>query len=377
MNTSTQKPKVVIAMNDFLIGGIQKLAIDQMRLLQHEYDFVVIVLMQIPGKQWYDMIPAGIPVHKMTFKSFWDIKSWVVLAKILNKEKPAIVKTAMFFSNTIFRLFKPFFGYQVITAEHNTEAKRPWGQRMVNFLLAPLAYTIIADSKTVADFVSAAEHIPRKKFTVVYNGVELDAIAEAKQQFIQNREQIRTEMKALPNEPVFLTVARLVAQKNHQLMIDGFAQYLKRGGKGVLVIIGYGQLQDALEQQVRDLGIADRVTFLGGREDIYQFYSASDYFILTSVREGFCISAMNGLAFGMPLISTRVAGVVEYLDDGVNGYFADANPDAVAEVLLKVTNLPDDKLQIMKKSAEQTADRFGVDAHADAYRKLFMKCLRA
>lgn len=371
------KPKVVIAMNDFLVGGIQKLAIDQMRVLHNEFDFVVIVLMQIPGNDWYHQIPAGIPIHKMHFKNFWDIRSWITLGKILRHEKPDIVKTAMFFSNTIFRILKPLFGYVVITAEHNTEAKRPWGQRVANFLLAPLAYTIIADSKTVAEFVSSTEYIPLNKFTVIYNGVELNEIAKAKSDAQSDHDRIRTELGVSADEPVFLTVARLVAQKNHALMIDGFAKYIKQGGKGKLVIIGYGQLEDSLRNQARDLGIGDQVKFMGGREDIYPFYVASDYFILTSVREGFCISAMNGLAFGLPLISTKVAGVVEYLEDGINGYFTDATPDAVAEVLIKVTNLPDDKLQIMKKSAEQTADRFGVQAYADAYRKLFTKCLRA
>ena len=57
------------------------------------------------------------------------------------------------------------------------------------------------------------------------------------------------------------------------------------------------------------------------------FYAMSDFFIMTSRHEGFCIAAMEGLAFGMPLISTKVAGIVEYLKDEVNGFLLNTTQD--------------------------------------------------
>ncbi|MEZ4114042.1 MAG: glycosyltransferase [Candidatus Paceibacterota bacterium] len=370
------KKKVAIVMNDFIVGGVQKLAVDQMNLLKGEFDFVLITLMQFPRGDFYHLVPEGVKVYKLNFKGFFDIRSLIKLTRILIKEKPQIVKTAMFLSNTIIRVLKIFFGFVVITAEHNTETKRPASHRFLNKLLSKLTYTIIADSNTVADHVSHVEKIPRSKFTVIYNGVEINEIEKSKKEFSEKREEIRKEISASENELVFLTVARLVIQKNHDLMIRGFTKYLTKGGIGKLVIIGDGILMNELKKLSKDLNVENSVIFLGERQDIYRFYAVSDFFLLTSLREGFCISAMNGLAFGLPLISTRVAGVVEYLKDGKNGYFFDDTEESVSDTLIKVSSLSDSDLNKMKTNAEETSKDFSVEVHAEKYRKLFNECLK-
>lgn len=371
----TDKPKVVMVMNDFIVGGVQKLAVDQMNLLKGEFDFVLITLMQFPRGDFYYLVPKGVKVYKLNFKGFFDISSLIKLTRILIKEKPDIVKTAMFLSNTIIRVLKIFFGFVVITAEHNTETKRPASHRFLNKLLSKITYTIIADSNTVADHVSHVDKIPRNKFTVIYNGVEISQIEKSKKDFSEKREEIRKEISVSKDEPVFLTVARLVIQKNHDLMIRSFAKYLSKGGKGKLVIIGDGVLYENLKKLAVDLNVDKSVIFLGERQDIYKYYSVSDFFLLTSIREGFCISAMNGLAFGLPLISTRVAGVVEYLKEGESGYFIDDNEDSIANVLNKLTSLSDQEIAIMKNNAVITAKDFSVEAHVEKYRKIFKDCL--
>lgn len=375
MYHTIKKPKVVIVMNDFSVGGVQKLAVDQMRLLGNEFEFVVMSLMQFSTGDFYHLIPENVRVYKLNFKGFLDFYSWIKLIKIIKKEKPQIVKTAMFFSNTILRILKPLFKYIVITAEHNTEAHRPLWQRLVNRMLSCITYTIIADSQTVADFVSMSEKISRKKFTVIYNGVELEDINRAKKTYKDSFEKIRSEIGVSLNEKMFLTVARLITQKNHVLMLSGFHKYLNKGGNGKLIIIGGGKLRSDLISLSIQLKIEKNVIFLGERQDIYKFYSVADYFILTSLREGFCISAMNGLAFGLPLISTRVAGVIEYLKDGENGYFADFSAEDVGNKMLQIYQLSDVELIEFKKRAQETALQFGVDTHAQHYRKLFNQCL--
>ncbi len=369
------KPKVVIVMNDFLVGGVQKLAVDQMNLLRDDFDFVLITLMQFPKGDFYKLIPSSVKVYKLNFRSFIDIKSLFSLINILIKERPKIVKTAMFFSNTVLRILKPFFGFVIITAEHNTETKRPLSHRLLNRLLSKITYTIIADSKTVADHVSDVEKIPRDKFTVIYNGVETNEIKNFTEKFLPDREIVRNEISVSEDETLFLTVARLVIQKNHDLMIRGFEKYLRNGGQGKLVIIGDGVLLPSLKKLVEDFKINKSVIFLGERQDIYRYYAVSDFFLLTSIREGFCISAMNGLAFGLPLISTKVAGVVEYLKEGENGYFIEDNEDSIASILKKITSLSKEDLISFKKNAKLTANDFSVELHVGKYRNLYNSIL--
>ncbi len=370
-----KKIKIVIVTNDLVVGGVQKLIVDQATLLDRNiFDLSVVSLSQFPGKtDFYDLIPKDIPIYKLNFKRFFDLKQWKNLIVIIRDEKPDIVKSSLFFSNIIVLSLKPFFGYKVVSAEHNTDLRRPWHVRALNRFFSMFSYTIVADSNGVVDIISKTEDIPKKKFTVIYNGVELGPIKNAIENYGPQKEEVRGEIGLSLNDKVFLNVARLSVQKNHRLMIDAFSRVANENPNAKLVIIGDGPLRGDIEDQIKSLGLSKSVILLGERKDIYRFYAVSDFFLLTSVREGFCISAMNGLAFGLPLISTRVAGVSEYLQDGRNGLFIPNDPSGAGEIINKILSLDDTVLDSYKKAALISAELFGVDAYIKRYEELFVR----
>ena len=370
-----KKIKILILTNDLAIGGVQKLIVDQVTLLDKDkFDFLIVSLYQFEDKtDFYDLIPPHVSVHKLNFKRFFDIAEWGKLVSIIKKEKPDIVKSSLFFSNIIALFLKPFFGYTVISAEHNTDLKRPWNVRFLNKFFSIFAYTIVADSNGVVDIISKTEGISKEKFTVIYNGVELGPIKNAIEEYGPQREEIRREIGLNGEDKVFLNVARLSAQKNHAFMIDAFSYVVKENPNAKLVIIGDGPLRGDIEDQIKNIGLSKSVILLGERKDIYRFYAVSDFFLLTSVREGFCISAMNGLAFGLPLISTRVAGVSEYLQDGKNGLFIPNDSPSTGEIINKMLLIDDTVLDSYKRAALISAEPFGVDAYIKRYEELFVR----
>lgn len=370
-----KKIKVVIVTNDLVVGGVQKLIVDQVNLLDSsKFDFSIISLYQFPGKvDFYGLIPKHVPVYKLNFKRFFDLREWKKLISIIKKEKPDIVKSSLFFSNIIVLFLKPFFRYTAVTAEHNTDLMRPWNVRFLNKFFSMFAYTIVADSNGVVDIISKTEGIPKEKFTVIYNGVELGPIKKATEEYGPQREEIRKEIGISNEDKVFLNVARLSVQKNHALMADAFSLVVKENNKAKLVVIGDGPLRSDLEKQINKLGLSKRVILLGERTDIYRFYAVSDFFLLTSVREGFCISAMNGLAFGLPLLSTRVAGVSEYLKDGENGLFLPNDPVGMSDKIKEILILNEEKLSSCKENAKKSAESYGVDIYINKYEDLFTR----
>jgi glycosyltransferase involved in cell wall biosynthesis len=227
----------------------------------------------------------------------------------------------------------------------------------------------------LADFLVEKEGIKKEKIAVIYNGIEIEEIKNTKKEFFDQKEKIRREMRLTLGHKIFLNIARINTQKNHRLMIEAFYDLCKKRGDCRLVIIGDGSLKNNIEKQIKELGLENKVLLLGERKDIYKFYSISDFFILTSMREGFCISAMNGLAFGLPLISTKVAGVSEYLKDGKNGFFADSDPKDISEKMDTMANLPHEELSKMKKNSEETAEEFDIKKYGEAYQKLFLACV--
>lgn len=372
------KHKILLVTNDFLVGGVQRLALDQL-MYEHDprYEFHLLVLMDFPGKgTFYDRIPPTIPVYRGGFRGFKDIRGWWRLIMLLRRLRPEVVKTSLFFSNTVLRVLQPFFGYKVLAAEHNTEERRPYWMRLTNRLLASRSVTMVTDSRTVARFLHEHEHIPQERFTVVYNGIELDDIRRSLAEHDQHRERVRAELDIGMEERVLLNIARFSKQKDHRLLIMGVAAYLRRSERPIhAILVGDGPLFAEMQSLIQQLGIAQYVHLVGEQQDIYRYYHAADAFILSSEREGFCLSAMMGLAFGLPLLSTRVAGVIEYMKEGESGMFFDRDPQALAEVIERWALLSEEGRNRYRLEAQRVASGFGVDSYIRSYRLLYDQAL--
>lgn len=369
----SKKIKLVIATNDFIIGGVQRLIIDTLTHLdRNRFDIYLITLIQFPDTKatFYDRVPADVKVIKHHFRKFLDVREWFRLARTLREISPDVVDASLFFTNTIFTLLKPFFEYAVITGEHNSGDAKPFLMRLVSWALSPLKYSIVADSQMVAEFVSETEHIPRNRFTVIYNGVDLKAIEKYKREYAGERDAIRAELGIKPGEFVFLNVSRMVKQKRQELAVEGFRLFSQKHSGYRLLFVGDGPRMSAVKEKARSCGLESQIILAGESTDVHRFYAIADALLLTSQREGFCIAGMEGLAFGLPLVATKVGGVVEYLRDGKNGYFISSfTPQAVAEAMEKIVSTD---IAYMSRNASESAKPYSSKRSASAYEKLFL-----
>ncbi|HZH92006.1 MAG TPA: glycosyltransferase [Pyrinomonadaceae bacterium] len=162
-----------------------------------------------------------------------------------------------------------------------------------------------------------------EQFRVIPLGLDLEAFAGWR----ERRAAARAELGAREGELLVGIVGRLTEIKNHKLFIEVAHAYLKGhaettgaadegGGRRVrFVVIGDGHLRGELESQARSLGIADRVTFTGMRDDPENFYPALDIVALTSLNEGTPLTLIEAMANARPVVSTAVGGVVDLLGD--------------------------------------------------------------
>jgi glycosyltransferase involved in cell wall biosynthesis len=107
-------------------------------------------------------------------------------------------------------------------------------------------------------------------------------------------------------------------QKNHALLIEAFAQ-VRSDAPLYLLLVGGGELENAVREQVAGLGLQGRVRFLGVRADVADILRASDVFVLSSRWEGNPLSVMEAMAAGLPVVSTGVGGVPELVREGETG----------------------------------------------------------
>ncbi|MER5173784.1 glycosyltransferase family 4 protein [Thioclava kandeliae] len=125
----------------------------------------------------------------------------------------------------------------------------------------------------------------------------------------------------LPAQEIIF-VGRLAAIKGVPLLIDAFAAIADRHPQARLSIVGDGTERNAAEAQVARLGINERVRFLGYQpsDAVADLMRQSDLLVLPSFAEGVPVTLMEGMASGIPVIGSRVAGVQELVEDGVSGF---------------------------------------------------------
>lgn len=332
-----KRTKVVIGINDFLVGGAQKFIADLLKHMDEtRFEFVVITLFFWKDHEYfYDLLPDSVIVHKLDFRGFADARSWLRLYRLLREIKPEVVLSNLFFSNTLFRVLSVILRYSVITVEHNTYTNKAKIERLVDRLLARLTFKIVAVSKTVKEFTIVQEKIDADRFTVIHNGIDLTAI-QNRCALLPEAGTLRKQFGIADDEIVLLNVSRLSKQKNHELLLSGFSRLSQRLPHIRLHLVGNGPERDRLESLARELNIIDRVTFFGMRQDVERFYKSSDLFVSSSDIEGLSIAYLEALSCGLPLVATKTAGTDELIQEGRNGFFIEpATPSQVAVVIEK------------------------------------------
>lgn len=344
-----------------------------LKLLRHfnreHFHFSLITLFERPSlPSLYNTVPHDVEVYRLHFSGPYNGGQWKALYVILKRICPDVVVSSMFSANAIVRLLKPFFSYKVITREHNTYEEKKLYHRLIDCVLALFSEIILAVSSMVADFISKQAWIKREKIIVVHNGVDCEAIHTfLKEKGEDEVYRVRNEIALNDNEKIILNVARLKPQKNHTLLIDAFELFAQTHPLHHLVIVGNGIERDALTAYIQKRGLQQKVHLLGYRDDVFAWYAASDFFVLTSKREGFPNVGVEALAFGLPMISTRVPGVDEFLVDDKNGFIVASN---VLDLANKMNSIAEDPKKY-EQSCKKTAQLFDIRKIAKAYETLF------
>lgn len=145
-------------------------------------------------------------------------------------------------------------------------------------------------------------------------GVDIKKI----KQTVVNRTQKRESIHVPVDSIMLLSVGELIERKNHEVIIHALSRINNK--KIHYVICGKGELLEYLETLARNLGVDDRITFLGFRTDIPELCAAADIFAFPSKIEGLGIAGIEAMAAGLPLVSSNVHGILDYVVDGKTGY---------------------------------------------------------
>lgn len=145
----------------------------------------------------------------------------------------------------------------------------------------------------------------------------------------------------IPEDAFFaVSVGELKAHKNHEVVIRALGK--AQNPNIYYGICGRGELQESLQKLAEELGVAQRVKFFGYRKDIPEILHAADLFVFPSKRDGLGLAALEAMAAQLPLLTSNIRGVSDYVIDGESGYrYAPDNADGFAEGLLRYLQDPE------------------------------------
>lgn len=192
-------------------------------------------------------------------------------------------------------------------------------QKMIDSVLRPmmnhLATVKIAPSDLAAEYTFGKKEVHAGNVRFLHNAVDLGYY-----QYDSNGAKKIEEEFNLQNKLVIGHIGRFNQQKNHDFLIDVFLKITEIKENAVLLLVGVGELEDAVQNKVKRIGIEDKVIFAGRRVDIPQLLSAMDVMVFPSFYEGMPNTVIEAQATGLPcLISDAitkeadVTGTIRYL----------------------------------------------------------------
>lgn len=181
---------------------------------------------------------------------------------------------------------------------------------------------------------------------------------------------LRGELGLTADAPVVGTVAQLRPQKALDVLIKAFARLPRDLAAARLVIAGDGPSRAALERLAADLGVADRVQFLGTRTDLTTIFGGVDVAAMSSDFEGLPLFAFECMAHRTPLVATSVGGLPDLIDARSGALVPRRDPDALADALAKLLRDPALRESIAD-AAEQRLGGYRMTAIAARFAELY------
>ena len=217
---------------------------------------------------------------------------------------------------------------------------------------------VIAVSQATKDEITWMYEVPRGKTTVVYNGVSPQRFDRPTD---SGADRLRYDIG--PLDPTILFCGRLTWQKGPDILVEAIPQILTRYPSSRFVFVGDGDMRDALESRVRELGVAHAVRFLGYRngDELVHLYKLADVICMPSRNEPFGIVVLEAWSAGKPVLASQNGGPAEYVRHEVNGLKIYPYPESVVWGVGRMFSDPDRARWMGRNGRKTVQERFTWD----------------
>lgn len=327
-----------------------------------------------------EMLRRGLPTERLHFRGAFDRALYAQLRALIKSHRADVVHAHLFDGSVYAALAARQEGVPCVVTLHGQVDVQHAGWRMAlkRWLLTQTATRVVTVSEALRHDMTRSFGAAAMRFAVVHNGVVAPA---------DHGVHGHASRPDLPRwvQSGEATVVRLVAIGNIR-QPKGYPQLLKavhllgpllsqRGLEVHLDVAGEPDregLYQALQEQVRDLGLSAQVTFHGFVRDPGPLLAGADMFVLASTKEGFSLATIEAMLRGVPVVATRSGGPEEILTDRTTGVLVNAgDARALAEGIVWMIDHPDATQHMRAHAMADAVRRFSLDAMVDGYLALY------
>lgn len=309
----------------------------------------------------------GFPVYYLE-KGKFDPSTLPALISLLKNLEIDVVQSHGYGATTFGRIAARWLGIGNVLHEHANLTDTPWFQKIPDRLLDPVTDVAIAVSESTREFCIRARKLSPERVKKVYLGAPLDEFVPFSP---EARRGAREKLGFGADEKIVGTVTRLMESKGNRYLIEAAAILARKRPDVRIAVVGEGPLRSELEARARELGVAERVSFLGFQRDVAPAIAAFDVSVFPSLWEGTPLTVFEAMAMRKPIVATSVDGLRDVLGDDDNALVVPPrDAGALARALERVLDEPGLAPRLSER-ARETSRRFDIRTFVRKMEKLY------
>jgi sugar transferase (PEP-CTERM/EpsH1 system associated) len=262
----------------------------------------------------------------------------------------------------------------VIHSEHGYEieslSRTPVRQQWMRRLVCSVADAVFTVSGELRGFHAAQAGIRPDRIRVLWNGVDTQAFAPAR----QARTQMRSQLGISSGDFVIGAVGRMVPIKDYATLIQAAGRLAEAGSNFKLILVGDGPELPRLRELAQSLsGVGSHFLALGRRDDIPALLAGMDVFVQTSLGEGMSNTVLEAMASGLPVVVTRVGGNPEIVTHGCGWLFEPGDVQHLSQLLLMLAADRDFCRRAGQAARSRVEEAFSHSTMLENYRRLYLE----
>src|SRR5262245_61418260 len=355
--------RVLQVIDGLRIGGAETVLLGLLELTDHDRFPTYVASVGPTDEAFVERVAAASRgVFVVTGRGLWDPRPVARLVSIIRRERIDLVQTHLAGADFQGGLAARLTGRPAVAVLHSVAGDRAGYRRsrrvLADFATRHLAGRIVAVSDVAKQSHVSELGVAQERVTVLPNVPVAAYVLDEGFDRMRKRQEL-----GVGDAPVVSVASRLERPKDHETFLRALPAVVKSHPRLRAVVLGDGPLRSELLALSRGLGLEEHVLFTGARLDAVEVVAAGDVFCHPTLYEGFGLAVAEAMAVGVPVVATRVSGVVDLVEDGSTGVLVPPqDPAALGRALDDLLSDPERRRALGERGRRSIRSRYDPQA---------------